>query len=197
MKRIAIFASGNGSNAENIMNYFAASDKVTVALILTNKKEAFVIKRAQNHDTPCFVFSSKELRETDKVPRKLAEYQIDFIVLAGFLLMIPPNILKAYPSRIINIHPALLPKYGGKGMYGDFVHQAVCKSGDKETGISIHYVNERYDDGAVIFQARCEVTDKDVPETIAKRVHELEYRYYPEIIEKVILGEIKNEFNQY
>lgn len=189
MNRIAIFASGNGSNAENIMNYFATSDKVNVALILTNNKEAFVIKRAQNHDTPCYVFSSKELRETDIVRRKLADYKIDFIVLAGFLLMIPLSILKAYPGRIINIHPALLPKYGGKGMYGDFVHAAVCKSGDKETGISIHYVNERYDEGAVIFQARCNVTKQDTPETIAKKVHELEYRYYPEIIEKVILGE--------
>jgi len=188
MKRIAIFASGNGSNAENIINYFSDNNNVEVALILTNNKNAFVIERAKNHNIPCFVFTSKDLKETNNIIDKLSEFKIDFIVLAGFMLMIPQNILLAYPGKIINIHPALLPKYGGKGMYGDFVHEAVCQSGDTETGISIHYVNERYDEGDVIFQAKCLVGLHDTSDEIALKVHELEYRYYPEIIDKVISG---------
>jgi len=188
MKRIAIFASGNGSNAENIINYFSAKNSVEVALILTNNKNAFVIERAKNHGIPSFVFTSGELKETTIVLDKLKEYYTDFIVLAGFLLMIPQKIIQAYPGKIINIHPALLPKYGGKGMYGGIVHEAVHKSGDTETGISIHYVNEKYDEGAIIFQARCPLTKDDTPETIAQKVHTLEYRYFPEIIEKVIFG---------
>lgn len=188
MKRIAIFASGNGSNAENIINYFSEKNSVEVTLILTNNKNAFVIERAKNHGIPCVVFTSKELKETDIVLDKLKACKTDFIVLAGFLLMIPPQTIQAYPGKIINIHPALLPKYGGKGMYGGIVHEAVRKSGDTETGISIHYVNEKYDEGAIIFQARCPVTKEDTPETIAQKVHQLEYRYFPEIIEKVVLG---------
>lgn len=188
-KRIAIFASGNGSNAENIVKYFSENNSVEVALILTNNKSAFVIERAKNHNIPCFVFTSKELKETTIVIDKLKEHQIEFIVLAGFLLMIPLNIIEAYPKKIINIHPALLPKYGGKGMYGDVVHQAVHVAGDTESGISIHFVNEKYDEGAIIFQERCALTTDDTPETIAQQVHQLEYRYFPEIIKKVILGE--------
>ncbi len=188
MKRIALFASGNGSNAENIIDYFSEKNSVEVALILTNNKNAFVIERAKNHHIPCVIFTSKELKETGVVFDKLKAYKTDFIVLAGFLLMIPLQIIQAYPGKIINIHPALLPKYGGKGMYGGIVHETVCKSGDTETGISIHYVNEKYDEGAIIFQARCPVTKEDTPETIAQKVHKLEYRYFPEIIEKVIFG---------
>ena len=188
MKRIAIFASGNGSNTENIINYFSANKNIKVALILSNNDEAYVTERAINHKIPLFVFSSKGLNKTPIVLDKLKKHKIDFIVLAGFLLMIPPNIIQEYEGKIINIHPALLPKYGGKGMYGDFVHEAVHLSGDTETGISIHFVNEKYDDGDVIFQARCSLTDDDTPCTIAEKVHELEYKYFPEVIEKVING---------
>ncbi|HOH83894.1 MAG TPA: formyltransferase family protein, partial [Bacteroidales bacterium] len=140
MKKIAIFASGNGSNAENIINHFAGSQSVEIALILCNNSKAYVIERAKNHRIPCMIFKSKELRETPVVLNKLKELNIDFIVLAGFLLLIPTAIIRAFHNRIINIHPALLPKYGGKGMYGGFVHEAVRNSGDTETGISIHFV---------------------------------------------------------
>lgn len=188
MKKIALFASGNGSNAENIITYFSEKNNVEVALILTNNANAYVVERAKNHHIPCLVFPSKELKETDFVLDKLCEYHIDFIVLAGFLLMIPKKIIDRYPGKIINIHPALLPKYGGKGMYGDIVHKAVRASGDTETGISIHFVNEKYDEGAIIFQAKCPVNPDDTPDTIAQKVHQLEYRYFPEIIERVISG---------
>ncbi len=191
MKRIAIFASGNGSNAENIIKHFAGSKSIEVALILTNNRQAYVIERAKNHDIPIIIFTSKELKETSVVLKKLEEYNIDFIVLAGFLLLVPTTIIRAFPDRIINIHPALLPKYGGKGMYGGFVHEAVRQSGDTETGISIHFVNEKYDAGAVLFQARCVVAPEDTAETIAQKVHQLEYRYFPEIIEKVVAGKLK------
>lgn len=188
MKRIAIFASGNGSNTENIINYFSEYENIKVSLILSNNEEAYVTERAINHKIPLFVFNSKQLNKTTAVLDKLKKHKIDFIVLAGFLLMIPANIIQAYEGKIINIHPALLPKYGGKGMYGDFVHEAVRSSGDTETGISIHFVNEKYDEGDIIFQARCTVEAEDTPCTIAEKVHELEYKYFPEIIEKVILS---------
>lgn len=188
MKNLAIFASGNGSNAENIINYFSFKNDISVSLIATNNKDAFVIERAKKHDIPCFIFTSAELKQTPLVLEKMAEFNIDFIVLAGFLLLIPQNIIRAFPNRILNIHPALLPKYGGKGMYGDFVHEAVRQSGDTETGISIHFVNEKYDEGSVIFQACCNIEPEDTPQSIAHKVHELEYKYFPAIIEKVISG---------
>ena len=187
MKRIAILASGNGSNAENIIRYFAEKKTAMVSLILSNKAEAYVIERAKNNNIPFFVFTTLQMRESDVVLEKLKEYKTDYIVLAGFLLKIPENILRSYPDKIINIHPALLPKYGGKGMYGDFVHEKVIQEKEKESGISIHFVNEKYDEGEIIFQAKCSIEDSDSPATLAKKVHELEYRYFPEIIEKVIL----------
>jgi len=190
IKKIAIFASGNGSNAENIIKYFTGNERVKIALILSNNPRAYVVERAQNHHIPYVVFTSKELKETPVVIDKLEEFDIDYIVLAGFLLLIPTTIIRAFPGRIINIHPALLPKYGGKGMYGSFVHEAVRQSGDTETGISIHFVNEKYDEGAVLFQARCVVAPEDTAETIAQKVHQLEYRYFPEIIEKVVAGKL-------
>lgn len=190
IKKIAIFASGNGSNAENIIKHFAGSKSVKIALILTNNLQAYVIERAKNHGIPIVIFTSKELKETRFVLDKLEEFDIDYIVLAGFLLLIPTTIIRAFPGRIINIHPALLPKYGGKGMYGSFVHESVRQSGDTETGISIHFVNEKYDEGAVLFQARCVVAPEDTAETIAQKVHQLEYRYFPEIIEKVVAGKL-------
>lgn len=182
---IAIFASGSGTNAQRIIEYFSGNPEIKVAIVLSNKTDAYVLQRAQKLNVPSFVFSAKELKETDIVEKKLEEYKIDFIVLAGFLLMVPPALIKKFPDKIINIHPALLPKYGGKGMYGEHVHNAVIAAGEKESGISIHYVNENYDEGNIIFQARCEVLKNDTSETLAARIHELEQKYYPQIIEKV------------
>jgi phosphoribosylglycinamide formyltransferase 1 len=187
MKRIAILASGNGTNAENIIKYFEARKTAEVALIVTNKADAFVIERAKNYQIPAIVFNSQQLSETNLLPDTLTGYNIDYIVLAGFLLKIPENILTLYPDKIINIHPALLPKYGGKGMYGDFVHEKVIEEKEKESGISIHFVNEKYDEGKIIFQAKCTIDASDNPATLAAKIHELEYRYFPEIIEQVIL----------
>lgn len=187
MKRIAILASGSGTNAENIIRYFEEKKTAEVALIMTNKAEAYVIERAKRHNIATFVFNSEQLRNTDIFIDKLINSQIDFIVLAGFLLKIPENILRLYPDKIINIHPALLPKYGGKGMYGNFVHEKVIQEKEKESGISIHYVNEKYDDGEIILQAKCTVDESDTPETLAHKIHELEYKYFPQTIEMIIL----------
>jgi len=186
MKRIAIFASGSGSNAENIAQYFSGSNDIEISLILSNKKEAFVHERAKKLGIPSYTFSKTEFDEADLILETLQQYEIDFIVLAGFLLKVPRPILEAFPNRIINIHPALLPKYGGKGMYGDRVHRAVIDAGEKESGISIHYVNEHYDEGNIIFQATCEVLPSDSPDDIAQKVHQLEYNYFPEVIEKIV-----------
>ena len=183
---IALFASGNGSNAQNIVAYFQANSLINAKLILTNKADAFVIQRAKELDIPCIIFTGKELRETTKVIEALEEYKIDFVVLAGFLLRIPQNIIEKYPNQIINIHPALLPKYGGKGMYGDFVHKAVKEANEKESGITIHYVNEHYDEGQVIFQKKVGLSESDTADTIAEKIHALEYEFFPKIIEEVL-----------
>ena len=183
---IAIFASGSGSNAENIIQYFSGRNDVRFPVILSNKENAGIHERAKRLGVPSICFTSKELKETDNVLNMLKEHQINFIVLAGFLLKIPTNLIDAYPNKIINIHPALLPKYGGKGMYGDFVHQAVVANSETKSGITIHYVNENYDEGNIIFQAKCEVTSTDTPETLASKVHELEYQHFPQVIEKLI-----------
>ncbi len=184
--KIAIFASGSGSNAENIANYFSSNSNIIIDSIYTNKSDAFVIERAKKLSIPCYYFPNQDFRQGDALLAKLQERNIDFIVLAGFLLRIPENILGEFPNKILNIHPALLPKYGGKGMYGDRVHQAVKESGDKESGITIHYVNERYDEGATIFQAKCEVLQNDNADDIAQKVHILEYENFPKVIEDVI-----------
>jgi len=188
MKQIAIFASGSGTNARNIAEYFLAVSDIRVSLILANKPDAFVLERAKNLGIPSLVFTWKDFYESDSVLNVLGEYKIDFIVLAGFLWLIPDNLLKAFPRRIINIHPALLPKYGGKGMYGDKVHQAVIESGDKKTGISIHYVNDHYDEGEIIFQDSFDILSGDTAESIAKRIHALEYKHFPRVIEETIRG---------
>ena len=188
MNNIAIFASGNGTNAQRIVEYFKNRENIHILLILSNKKNAYVLQRAKKLNIPCFVFNKKDFYGTDKIIEKLIEYNIDFIVLAGFLLKIPKNILEVFPNKIINIHPALLPKYGGKGMYGIKVHESVIQAGERESGISIHYVNEKYDEGKVIFQAKCKVKKDDNPEILAQRVHKLEYKYYPKIIEKILLS---------
>jgi phosphoribosylglycinamide formyltransferase-1 len=186
MKNIAIFASGNGSNAQNIAEYFASHEEIKVKLILCNKPDAFVIERAKNLGLDAVIFTRKDFYESDIILKILAKRQIDFIVLSGFLWFVPDYLIKEYPQKIINIHPALLPKHGGKGMYGDKVHQAVIQSGDSKTGITIHYVNEFYDDGEIIFQDSFDVQPDDTPSTIAEKVHALEYKHFPRVIEQVI-----------
>jgi len=189
MVNVAIFASGNGSNAENIISYFKNSKYISIKLILSNNADSYVLQRASNNKISYFTFTSSELKNSNLVLDKLNEFNIDFIVLAGFLLMVPESILKPFRNKIINIHPALLPKYGGKGMYGDKVHNAVINSKEKESGITIHYVNEKYDDGEIIFQALVNINESDTSYTLAEKIHTLEYKYYPEIINKIITDE--------
>lgn len=185
MIRLAILASGSGSNAEKIMEYFHRSSKAQVALVASNKADAFVLERAKKFGVPTFTFSRKEM-DTGVLLTKLQEEKIDWVILAGFLLKIPDGLIRAFSDHMINIHPALLPKYGGKGMYGAYVHEAVKASGDTETGITIHLVNEHYDEGKIIFQAATPVTPEDTPDTIAQKVHALEHRYFPEVIESLL-----------
>ncbi|MDR2968994.1 MAG: phosphoribosylglycinamide formyltransferase [Tannerellaceae bacterium] len=186
MKNIAVFASGSGSNAENIITYFAGHSEIRVAMIVSNNPNAGVLERAERLGVPSFVFSRGEFEKGSPVLKKLAEYRVELIVLAGFLNMISKAFLNAYPERIINIHPALLPKYGGKGMYGMHVHKAVIAGKEEKTGITIHHINEVYDDGEVIFQASFPIHAHDTPEIVAKKVHTLEYEHYPRVIEKFL-----------
>ena len=188
VKKIALFASGSGTNAENIINYFSENENVMIDSVWTNNPVAFVLERAKKYNIETFVFTKDEFRNTNKVVDELKNRDVDLIVLAGFLWLIPVNLIQKF--SIINIHPALLPKYGGKGMYGMHVHQAVVDNKDSESGISIHFVNERYDEGKIIFQAKCLVSPTDKPEDIANKVHRLEYQYFPEVIEKVLLDKI-------
>jgi phosphoribosylglycinamide formyltransferase-1 len=186
MVNVAIFASGNGSNAENIANYFSDNNNISITLIVSNKSDAYVHERAKKLRIPSVSFNKIEFADGIKILKTLKDYKIDFIVLAGFLLKVPDSILESYPESIINIHPALLPKHGGKGMYGDRVHQAVKNAGDLETGITIHYINENYDEGDIIFQSFCDVLPEDTPDDIANKVHALEYEHYPKVIEETI-----------
>ena len=185
---IAIFASGNGSNAEEIIKYFKGHRYIQVALILSNNPEALVLERAKKFGIPSKVFNRAEF--VSVVADWLQEHHITHIVLAGFLWLIPSILLKAYPNKIINIHPALLPKFGGKGMYGMKIHELVRQLNEKETGITIHVINERYDEGTILHQGRCDVLPTDTPQQIADKVHQLEYASYPNVIEKWILGEL-------
>ena len=187
MKKIAIFASGEGTNAERIARYFEEKKTAEITLILTNKAEAGVIKRAEKLQLPVEVVSLQAFKE-GKASEIMKQYQVDFIVLAGFLLRIPDELLHEYPNRIVNIHPSLLPKYGGKGMYGHHVHEAVLASGDEESGITIHYIDGHYDEGDVILQVKCPVLPDDTPDTLASRVHLLEYEHYPIVIEQLLKG---------
>lgn len=184
--RIAVFASGSGSNAERFFEYFKDSPFAEVRLLCCNNPEAFVLERARKHGVKTCLFTNREIKEGIPVLKKLQEEAVDFIVLAGFLRLIPSRLVEAYPNRIVNIHPALLPKWGGQGMYGMRVHEAVKEAGEVETGISVHYVNNRYDEGGVIFQASCPITEKDTPASIAKKIHLLEHRHYPRVVEEVI-----------
>lgn len=186
MRKIAIFASGSGSNAENIINHFNQVKVAKVVLILTDNKNAFVLERAHKLNVSAHCFQLEELKN-GQVLDLLTSYQIDFIVLAGFLKLFPQAIIEEFPQKIVNIHPALLPKYGGKGMYGDRVHKAVIEAGEKESGITIHYVNSNYDEGGIVFQARCPVLPNDKPEDLAQRVHNLEYEHFPKVIEKLFI----------
>lgn len=186
MKKIAIFASGSGSNAENIIIASVNCSYMTVDSVFCNVPDAFVLERAKKYHIPTFVFTRNELNDPGKILRQLRERKIDFIVLAGFLWLIPSHIIAAYPARIINIHPALLPLYGGKGMYGMRVHEAVIAAREKKSGITIHYVNEHYDKGNVIFQAYCDIMPSDTPDTLAQKVHALEYEYFPAVIMKTL-----------
>lgn len=185
MRNIAILASGSGTNAENIIKHFSTKENVRISLVLSNKRHAMVLKRAEALEIRAVFFDHNEFYTSGKVLRYLALYKIDFIVLAGFLWLVPENIIKSFPDRIINIHPALLPDYGGKGMYGEAVHKAVIASKDKQSGITIHYVNSHYDEGDIIFQARCNVDPDETPESLARKIHELEYAHYPRIIEEL------------
>jgi len=184
--RIAILASGNGTNAENIIRYFQNHGGISVGLVLSNNPDASVLQRATGLNVRSSFFNREQLG-SGEVIKWLEQEKITHIVLAGFLWLVPAKLTDSFAGRMINIHPALLPRHGGKGMYGLKVHQAVLASGDKETGITIHEVNNKYDDGKILHQARCAVSESDTAELIAKRVHELEYKYYPTIIEKWIL----------
>jgi len=187
MKRIVLFASGSGSNVENIIRYFSDSHELEFPFVISNKADAFVHERVKKLKIPSYVFKKDEF-EDGTVLEFLQNNAVDLIVLAGFLLKIPENILKAYPDKIINIHPALLPKFGGKGMYGSRVHEAVVSAGEKETGITIHYANENYDEGQIIFQARCPILPSDSPEDVAAKVHALEYKHFPRVIGEIVSG---------
>jgi phosphoribosylglycinamide formyltransferase 1 len=186
MKRIAIFASGSGSNAEQICRHFTGRTDVQISLILTNNPSAGVIQRARHLHIPVVVFDRKLFCESNRIVELLLNAGIDLIVLAGFMMLVPESLIGSYPNRILNIHPALLPSYGGKGMYGHYVHEAVVAAQERQTGITIHYVNEEYDKGEIIFQERVDLTPSDTPEEVARKVQELEHTHYPRVVDQVI-----------
>lgn len=191
MKRIVIFASGSGTNAENLINFFKNRNDASVVLVLTNNPQAKVLERTKRLDVSALSFNKIAFTETEDVLNILKASKPDIIVLAGFLWKFPEKILNAFPDKVINIHPALLPKYGGKGMYGKFVHEAVVKNKERETGITIHYVNENYDEGKVIFQKKCKVDPEDSADDVASKIHELEMEHFPKVIESLLFP--KNE----
>lgn len=186
MKKIAILASGEGTNAERIIRYFREKGTAEVALVIASRASAGVVERAGRLHVECRTVGSDGFASGEAL-RLLKEHEIDFVVLAGFLLRVPDGIVHAYAHRIVNIHPSLLPKFGGKGMYGRRVHEAVISAGERESGITIQYVNENYDEGEYILQAKCQVLADDTPDTLANRIHELEYIHYPEVIERLVL----------
>lgn len=188
MKNIAIFASGSGSNAENIVNYFEGSEVAKISLIVCNKADAYVFERARRLGIPSRLVTRKEMGNQEAVMALMEEFQIDFIVLAGYLVLVPKYLVDAYPRAIVNIHPALIPLHCGKGMYGDRVHEDVIQCGDKESGITIHYVNEFFDNGDIIFQATCPVEPGDDAHAVATKVHQLEYAHFPRVIEEAVLA---------
>lgn len=185
MKRIAILASGSGSNAENIIKYFSENNEVEVPFVISNRKEVYVHERCKYLGVPSYVYKKSDF-ENGVVTKFLIDNKIDLVVLAGFLLRIPDDMLAAYPNKVINIHPSLLPKYGGKGMYGDNVHKAVVENKETESGITIHFLNDRFDEGEHVAQYKCEVLATDTPEDVAAKVHALEYEWYPKVIENIL-----------
>lgn len=185
-KRIAIFASGSGSNAQKIMEHFKYSSDAEVAIVLSNNPEAYVLQRADNFEIPTHIFDRHEFYHTDSVVELLKRLNIDLVVLAGFLWLVPQNLLTAFPNKIINIHPALLPKFGGKGMYGDYVHKAVMAAGEEEHGITIHFVNENFDEGEIIYQAKFKIEPGDTLEQIKFKGQQLEHQHYPKVIENLL-----------
>lgn len=188
MKKLALFASGNGTNVQQISEYFANSNEIKVDCVVVNKKNIYVVERAKNLGIDCFYFNREDFYNSDKVLNLMTERAIDYIILAGFLWLVPENLLKHYDHKIINIHPALLPNYGGKGMYGHHVHKAVISAKEKQSGITIHYVNEKYDSGDIIFQTKCNIEPTDTPEDLARNIHILEKTHFPKVIEQVVLG---------
>lgn len=186
MKRIVIFASGSGTNAENIIKYFQKTNLAEVTLVLSNKNDAKVLDRAEKLSVFSKSFTKSEFIDSAKITTILKKESPDLIVLAGFLLKFPEFILKEFPNKVINIHPALLPKYGGKGMYGMHIHESVIKNKEIETGITIHYVNENYDEGAIIFQERFQLSENDTAASVAAKIHELEYEFFPKVIEEIL-----------
>jgi|TARA_B100001094_G_C18083841_1_gene746682 phosphoribosylglycinamide formyltransferase-1 len=193
MKRIVVFASGSGTNAENIINYFKKTDFASVTLLLSNNKEAKVLERVKKHSIPSLVFTKNELNKTDLITKTLHNERPDLIVLAGFLLKFPENILNIFSNKVINIHPALLPKFGGKGMYGMRVHEKVIENSEKETGITIHYVNKNYDEGAIIFQKSFLLSQNDTARSVAEKIHNLEHEYFPKVIQELLTLKIKKQ----
>lgn len=187
MIKIALFASGSGSNVENIANYFKNSKTIQISKVYTNKSNAGVLERCKRLGLESLVFSKNDFYNSTAILNDLQKSS-DAIILAGFLWKIPENLINAFPNKIINIHPALLPKYGGKGMYGMHVHRAVKENNESESGITIHYVNENYDEGAVIFQAKTDLVSSDSPEDIAQKIHKLEYEHFPKVIEKTLIN---------
>ncbi|MCB0447808.1 MAG: phosphoribosylglycinamide formyltransferase [Gelidibacter sp.] len=187
MKRIVIFASGSGTNAENLIKFFHNRETGSVIQVLTNNPRAKVLERAKNLNVSALSFNRIAFSQTDDVLNILKASKPDLIVLAGFLWKFPEHILNAFPNKVINIHPALLPKYGGKGMYGHFVHEAVVNNKEAETGITIHFVNEHYDEGAIIFQAKCIVEPTDTADNVAAKIHELEMEHFPKVVEKLLV----------
>lgn len=186
MKKIIIFASGSGSNAERIATFFKDDKNTQVSLILSNNPKAGVLERAKRLQIPSIVFDRQAFYNSEIVLDIIQSQNPDLIILAGFLWKFPENIIKNFPNKIINIHPSLLPKYGGKGMYGDFVHQSVIENKETESGITIHYVNENYDEGTIIFQTQTEVSVNDTPETLAEKIHRLEYEHFPKVIASLL-----------
>ncbi len=191
MKSIIIFASGSGSNAENIIKYFRKRKNAEVTHVFSNSQGAKVLKRAYDLNVKSLLFSKESLYDTNEVLNVIKDIQPDLIVLAGFLWIIPKKMIDAFPDKIINIHPALLPKYGGKGMYGNYIHEEVVKNKEKETGITIHYVNEHYDKGEIIFQAKVSISENDTPKIVANSIHQLEHKHFPVVIEKILFPEVK------
>ena len=193
MNNIVLFASGSGTNAENIALFFKNDPDTEVSYILCNRPDAGVLERAKRLKIKTKVFDREDFFTSSRIHNFLLEVSPDLIVLAGFLWLVPSNIVEAFSQKIVNIHPALLPKYGGKGMYGHYVHQSVLQNGEKESGITIHYVNDRYDDGDIIFQAHCPVEEGDSPESLARKIHQLEYEHYPRVIAEVLVQQKQNQ----